>query len=63
MFKLIAMAMHFSPFNQGPIDPTLTEMLRQELDPVREDDNNIVNIETASLNTPEEQKDETRRAA
>lgn len=31
MFKLISLAMHFSPYNHGPIDPTVVEMLRNEL--------------------------------
>ncbi|MEO2176525.1 MAG: hypothetical protein ABGY96_20795 [bacterium] len=33
MFKLIALAMHFSPHTQGPLDPTVIEMLRRELNP------------------------------
>lgn len=31
MFKLISLAMHFSPYNQSPLDPTVFEMLRREL--------------------------------
>ena len=33
MFKLIALAMHFSPHTQGPLDPVVIEMLRRELSP------------------------------
>ncbi len=30
MFKLIALAMHFSPYQQGTYDPMVVEMLRRE---------------------------------
>ena len=29
MFKLIALAMHFSPYFQGPVDPIVMEMIKK----------------------------------
>ena len=55
MFKLIALALHFSSCSQGAIDPIVVEMLKNEIDrdaqkkePGTE---NIVALETAALET------------
>ena len=60
IFRLITLALHFSPFNQGRLDATILDMLREELNP--EDQalataDNIIELQT-TLENPE-----TREAA
>ena len=57
MFKLISLAMHFSPYNHGPIDPTVVEMLRSELNQKPRRADNVINLK----NTRQDR--ETRKAA
>ena len=66
MFKLIALAMHFSPYFQGPVDPIVMEMIKKEsarttLKTVSETNGsvakNVVNLEKTEPTT------ETRKAA
>lgn len=57
MFKLISLAMHFSPYNHGPIDPTVVEMLRSELNQQPRRADNVINLK----NTKQDR--ETRKAA
>jgi hypothetical protein len=57
MFKLISLAMHFSPYNHGPIDPTVAEMLRNELKQKPLATDNVIDLQ------PTKQDTETRKAA
>ena len=57
MFKMISLAMHFSPLNPGPVDATVMEMLRLELSPKSPQPDNVVELESAKEETT------TRKAA
>jgi hypothetical protein len=57
MFKIISLAMHFSPYNHGPIDPTVVEMLREELNQKPLATDNVVDLQHPKEDT------ETRKAA
>lgn len=57
MFKVISLAMHFSPHNHGPIDPTVVEMLRNELKPKSQATDNVIDLQHPKQET------ETRKAA
>jgi hypothetical protein len=57
MFKMISLAMHFSPYNHGPIDPTVVEMLRDELKQKPLATDNVIDLQ------PTKQDTETRKAA
>ena len=57
MFKVISLAMHFSPYNHGPIDPTVVEMLRNELKQKPQAADNVINLQRIKEDT------ETRKAA
>ena len=59
MFKLIALALHFGSFYQGPIDPIVVKMLRDEADRKAEKKNteNVIALES------EQPTPETRKAA
>jgi hypothetical protein len=57
MFKIISLAMHFSPYNHGPIDPTVAEMLRDELKQKPLATDNVIDLQ------PTKQDTETRKAA
>jgi hypothetical protein len=57
MFKLISLAMHFSPYNHGPIDPTVVEMLRNELKQKPHATDNVIDLQPIKEDT------ETRKAA
>ena len=57
MFKVISLAMHFSPYNNGPIDPTVVEMLKNELKPKP-----LATVNVFDLQLPKEDT-ETRKAA
>ena len=57
MFKVISLAMHFSPYNHGPIDPTVVEMLNNELKPKPQATDNVIDLQQPTEDT------ETRKAA
>ena len=57
MFKLISLAMHFSPYNHGPIDPTVVEMLRNELEQKPLAADNVIDLQRIREDT------EIRKAA
>ena len=46
MFKIISLAMHFSPFRQGPIDPVVVEMLQREFAPKSQRRAEVLELET-----------------
>lgn len=49
--------MHFSPYNLGPIDPTVVEMLRNELKQKPHAADNVIDLQ------PRKEDSETRKAA
>jgi hypothetical protein len=57
MFKLISLAMHFSSYNHGPIDPTVVEMLRKGLKQKPLATDNVIALQRIKEDT------ETRKAA
>jgi hypothetical protein len=57
MFKVISLAMHFSPYNHGPIDPTVAEMLKNELKPKPLATDNVFDLQLPKEDT------EIRKAA
>ena len=57
MFRLISLAMHFSPYNHGPIDPTVVEMLRNELEQKPLAADNVIDLQRIREDT------EIRKAA
>jgi hypothetical protein len=57
MFKVISLAMHFSPYNHGPIDPTVAELLNNELKPKPQPTDNVIDLQHPKQET------ETRKAA
>ena len=57
MFKVISLAMHFSPYSHGPIDPMVVEMLKNELKPKPQSTDNVIDLQHPEADT------ETRKAA
>ncbi|MFP6808858.1 MAG: hypothetical protein VB957_17010 [Pseudomonadales bacterium] len=57
MFKLIAFALHFSPYSQSPFDPTVIEMLRRELSTGKQRNDNVVDLQISK------ELEESRKAA
>ncbi len=61
MFKLIALALHFGSYYQGPIDPVVVEMLREEAD--RRDRKSQSRAENVVAIKTTQSEPETRKAA
>lgn len=45
MFKLISLAMHFSPLSQSPLDPMVFELLSRELNPKPQEVDNVIELQ------------------
>ncbi|MFT4729496.1 MAG: hypothetical protein ACI9UN_004014 [Granulosicoccus sp.] len=46
MFKIISLAMHFSPLRQSPFDPVAVEMLQREFAPKPQRRAEVIELET-----------------